>query len=104
MGPDGVRVGPDGEPMRYRLFVRSDSDTSVRSGEFFKNYMAAVGIEAEIKPVDENALFEIIGRGEFDMFEWGWVVEPDPDYQLSTFTCGKRSYEDGGEIYADLSD
>ena len=104
MGPDGVRVGPDGEPMRYRLFVRSDSDTSVRSGEFFKNYMAAVGIEAEIKPVDENTLFEIIGRGEFDMFEWGWVVEPDPDYQLSTFTCGKRSYEDGGEIYADLSD
>lgn len=104
MGPDGVRVGPDGEPMRYRLFVRSDSDTSVKSGEYFKSYLAAIGIEADIKPVDENALFEIIGRGEFDMFEWGWVVEPDPDYQLSTFTCDKRSYEDGGEIYADLSD
>lgn len=104
MGPDGVRIGPDGVPMRYRLFVRSDSDTSVKSGEFFKSYLAAIGIEAEIKPVDENALFEIIGRGEFDMFEWGWVVEPDPDYQLSTFTCDKRSYEDGGEVYADLSD
>lgn len=104
MGPDGVRVGPDGVPMRYRLFVRSDSDTSVKSGEYFKSYLAAIGIEADIKPVDENALFEIIGRGEFDMFEWGWVVEPDPDYQLSTFTCDKRSYEDGGEIYADLSD
>jgi peptide/nickel transport system substrate-binding protein len=104
MGPDGVRIGPDGEPMKYRLFVRSDSDSSVKSGEYFKSYLAAIGIEADIKPVDENALFEIIGRGEFDMFEWGWVVEPDPDYQLSTFTCGKRSYEDGGEIYADLSD
>ena len=104
MGPDGVRVGPDGEPMIYRLFVRSDSDSSVKSGEYFKSYLAAIGIQADIKPVDENALFEIIGRGEFDMFEWGWVVEPDPDYQLSTFTCGKRSYEDGGEVYADLSD
>ena len=104
MGPDGVRVGPDGKPMVYRLFVRSDSDSSVKSGEYFKSYMAAIGIQADIKPVDENALFEIIGRGEFDMFEWGWVVEPDPDYQLSTFTCGKRSYEDGGEVYADLSD
>lgn len=104
MGPDGVRIGPDGVPMKYRLFVRSDSDSSVKSGEYFKSYLAAIGIEADIKPVDENALFEIIGRGEFDMFEWGWVVEPDPDYQLSTFTCGKRSYEDGGEIYADLSD
>lgn len=104
MGPDGVRIGPDGVPMKYRLFVRSDSDSSVKSGEYFKSYLAAIGIEADIKPVDENALFEIIGRGEFDMFEWGWVVEPDPDYQLSTFTCGKRSYEDGGEVYADLSD
>ncbi|MEY3734012.1 MAG: hypothetical protein RL347_1371 [Actinomycetota bacterium] len=104
MGPDGVRVGPDGVPMKYRLFVRSESDSSVKSGEYFKSYLAAIGIEADIKPVDENALFEIIGRGEFDMFEWGWVVEPDPDYQLSTFTCDKRSYEDGGEIYADLSD
>ena len=32
------------------------------------------------------------------------MVESDSDYQLSTFTCAKRSYEDGGEIYADLSD
>ena len=33
------------------------------------------------------------------MFEWGWVVEPDPDYQLSTFTCASRvSYKDGGTI------
>ena len=104
MGPDGIRVGPDGKPMKYRLFVRTDSFSSVTAGEYFKSYLAAVGISAVIKPVDENALFEIIGRGDFDMFEWGWVVEPDPDYQLSTFTCGKRSYKDGGEIYADLSD
>ena len=104
MGPDGIRVGPDGKPMKYRLFVRTDSFSSVTAGEYFKSYLAAVGIQAAIKPVDENALFEIIGRGDFDMFEWGWVVEPDPDYQLSTFTCGKRPYKDGGEIYADLSD
>jgi peptide/nickel transport system substrate-binding protein len=38
------------------------------------------------------------------MFEWGWVVEPDPDYQLSTFTCANRTYKDGGEVYANLSD
>ena len=38
------------------------------------------------------------------MFEWGWVVEPDPDYQLSTFTCDQRSSKDGGTIFAGLSD
>ena len=104
MGPDGIRVGPDGKPMSYRLFVRSDSATSVKAGEYFKSYLADIGIEANIKPVTEDALYEIVGQGNFDMFEWGWVVEPDPDYQLSTFTCAKRSYKDGDTIYADLSD
>ena len=52
----------------------------------------------------EDALTEIIGQGDFDMFEWGWVVEPDPNYQLSTFTCANRSYKDGGQVYANLSD
>jgi len=32
------------------------------------------------------------------------VVEPDPDYQLSTFTCANRSYKDGGSVFANLSD
>ena len=104
MGPDGIRIGPDGKPMSYRLFVRSDSATSVKAGEYFKSYLADIGIEANIKPVTEDALYEIVGQGNFDMFEWGWVVEPDPDYQLSTFTCAKRSYKDGDTIYADLSD
>ncbi|MEK9665232.1 MAG: ABC transporter substrate-binding protein, partial [Candidatus Nanopelagicales bacterium] len=104
MGPDGIRVGPDGKPMSYRLFVRSDSDSSVKAGEYFKSYLAEIGIETNVKAITEDALYELGGRGEFDMFEWGWVVEPDPDYQLSTFTCAKRSYKDGDEIYADLSD
>ena len=104
MGPDGIRIGPDGKPMSYRLFVRSDSATSVKAGEYFTSYLADIGIEANIKPVTEDALYEIVGQGNFDMFEWGWVVEPDPDYQLSTFTCAKRSYKDGDTIYADLSD
>jgi peptide/nickel transport system substrate-binding protein len=38
------------------------------------------------------------------MFEWGWVVEPDPNYQLSTFICANRSYKDAGSILANLSD
>ena len=39
------------------------------------------------------------------MYEWGWVTEPDPDYQASTFTCGQFSYETkGGQIYGGLND
>jgi peptide/nickel transport system substrate-binding protein len=57
-----------------------------------------------VKVIAEDNLTEQIGQGTFDMFEWGWVVEPDPDYQLSTFTCDKRSYQEGGSTLANLSD
>jgi peptide/nickel transport system substrate-binding protein len=54
--------------------------------------------------IASDNLTTLIGEGKFDMFEWGWVVEPDPNYQLSTFTCANRSYKDGDSIYANLSD
>jgi peptide/nickel transport system substrate-binding protein len=103
-GPDGIRQTADGTKLSFRLFARSDSDNSVKSVEFIQGYLKAVGIETEVKAVSSDALTEIIGQGNFDMFEWGWVVEPDPNYQLSTFTCANRSYKDGGEVLANLSD
>ena len=46
----------------------------------------------------------IIGTGDYDIFEWGWIGESDPDYQLSVFTCGQRSYKDSGTVEPGLSD
>ena len=96
--PDGSR------PLRFRLFARQESNTSQQSIQFMQGWLRDIGIATEVKVVEENRLTEIIGQGEFDMFEWGWVVEPDPDYQLSTFTCGSRSYKSGGDVLANLSD
>jgi peptide/nickel transport system substrate-binding protein len=104
VGPDGIRQDATGAPLKFRLFGRSDKATSKKAVEFIKNYLADVGIEATVTLIAEDALTEKVGQGEYDMFEWGWVVEPDPGYQLSTFTCDKRSYEDGGSIVANLSD
>ncbi|MGD9956724.1 MAG: ABC transporter substrate-binding protein [Candidatus Nanopelagicales bacterium] len=104
VGEGGIRQDAQGTKLSFRLFARSDSDNSVKSVEFIKGYLAAVGIETEVKAVSSDALTEIIGQGNFDMFEWGWVVEPDPNYQLSTFTCANRSYKDGDSILANLSD
>ena len=104
VGPDGIRQDATGAPLNFRLFGRSDKATSKKAVEFIKNYLADIGVETTVTLIAEDALTEKIGQGEFDMFEWGWVVEPDPGYQLSTFTCDKRSYEDGGSIVANLSD
>jgi len=104
LGPNGVRQDATGAPLKFRLFGRSDKAASKKAVEFIKNYLADIGVETTVTLIAEDALTEKIGQGEYDMFEWGWVVEPDPGYQLSTFTCDKRSYEDGGSIVANLSD
>lgn len=104
-GGDGIRRMPgNGRPLSFRLFGRSDSATSKQSVAFVQGYLKDVGIATKVSIVAENRLTEVIGNGEYDLFEWGWVVEPDPDYQLSTFTCGQRSTRTGGKLSAGLSD
>jgi peptide/nickel transport system substrate-binding protein len=103
-GSDGVRVGSDGRKLEFRLFGREESEFSKRSVEYIRDWFKAVGVTAVVSIMSEDQLTSVIGQGEYDMFEWGWVVEPDPDFQLSVFTCDQRSYEDGGEIAAGWSD
>lgn len=104
-GADGVRTAPGStKPLVFRLFARQNSQTSQQSAKFIQGWFKEVGVTVTVKVVSEDSLTEIIGRGDFDMFLWGWVVEPDPDYQLSTFTCAKRSYKDGDAVLVNLSD
>jgi peptide/nickel transport system substrate-binding protein len=104
-GKDGIRTMPGGgKPLSFRLYGRSNSQTSQQTVQFVAGWLKDVGIDVKTKIVSEDALTEIIGEGKYDLFEWGWVVEPDPNYQLSTFTCANRSYKDGGQVYANLSD
>lgn len=105
VGEDGIRQDAQGNKLSFRLYWRSDSEESKKSAQFIKGWLAAVGIEIKDKGLAaDGPLTEVIGQGNFDMFEWGWVVEPDPNYQLSTFTCANRSYKDGDSILANLSD
>jgi len=104
-GPDGIRRMPGNDrPLKFRLFGRSDSTTSQQTIPFVRGWLEDIGLDIQAKVVSEDSLTEIIGEGNFDLFEWGWVVEPDPNYQLSTFTCANRSYKDSGSVFANLSD
>ncbi len=104
-GSDGIRRMPDGtHPLVFRLYGRSSSPTSQKTVPFVAGWLKQIGIQANVKIVSEDALTEFIGQGTFDLFEWGWVDAPDPNYQLNVLTCEDRSYKDGGTIYAGLSD
>ena len=91
VGADGLRTLPDGSPIgELRLFSRSDSETSQDVMEFFAEWLSDLGIESELRAVESNNLTKIILDGEFDAFEWGWYVEPDPTSMLSYMTCDQR--------------
>ena len=45
---DGVRETPDGEPLRFRFFLRSESDENQKAGEFIASWLEDLGIETDI--------------------------------------------------------
>jgi peptide/nickel transport system substrate-binding protein len=91
VGSDGWRTLPNGSPIgKLRLFARSDSETSQATMAFFKEWLADVQIDSTVTAMESSKLTNIILDGEYDTFQWGWYVEPDPDSILSYFTCAQR--------------
>lgn len=92
---DGVREMPPGSldpgrPLEFRYFVRSNEQTSVDAAQFIKPWLEEIGIKANVEVVTSGRLGDIINAGEYDMFSWGWIPDPDPDSALSWFTCDQR--------------
>ena len=58
--------------------------------DFFQEWLGDLGIDSEVTAMDSSTLTDVILDGNFDIFQWGWYVEPDPDSMLSYFTCDQR--------------
>jgi peptide/nickel transport system substrate-binding protein len=90
-GSDGFRTLPNGKPIgTLRLAARSDSPTSLNTMTYFKSWLSQLGIKSQVSTYSSSQLTDVILKGNFDAFQWGWYVEPDPDSMLSYMTCGQR--------------
>ena len=88
LGSDGKRTMPDGSPIgTLRLFARSDQKNSVDTMDLFQGWLADIGIDSEVTAMDSSALGDRILEGNYDVMQWDWYVEPDPDGILADFTC-----------------
>ncbi|HEY3905576.1 MAG TPA: ABC transporter substrate-binding protein [Streptosporangiaceae bacterium] len=90
VGPGGIRV-KNGKQLKLRLYFGTDSPTYTQDAPYVKAWLTAIGIDVTVTGMSENTETQDIGNGDYDMFIWGWGVEPNPDFQLSVFTCGQRS-------------
>jgi peptide/nickel transport system substrate-binding protein len=103
---DGVREMPGGgQELRLRYAVRSESPSSQPTAEFVSGWLEDIGIATTQKVYDDGQLTEVIGKGDYDLFVWGWVPFVDPDTMLSYFTCSQVSQdpEDPTNYYNDAS-
>jgi peptide/nickel transport system substrate-binding protein len=91
MGPNGVRVDPtNNKPLEFRLFIRSSDQPSQDMVPFFEGWMQQIGIKIDMTLMDSSKLGDVILAGDYDLFEWGWYPNPDPNYILEIFTCKER--------------
>jgi peptide/nickel transport system substrate-binding protein len=90
---DGVREMPGGgQPLDFRFVLRSESTESATAGEFIAGWLEEIGITTRIDVVTDDKLTDIYISNDFDLYIWGWGVEPDPDFQLSTYTIAECGY------------
>jgi peptide/nickel transport system substrate-binding protein len=92
---DGVRETPPGSldpgrPLEFRYFVRTDEQSSVDAAPFVAKWLEQIGIKADVESMSSGRLGDIINEGNYDLFSWGWIPDPDPDSALSWFLCSSR--------------
>jgi peptide/nickel transport system substrate-binding protein len=98
---NGVRE-KDGLELKLRFFDRSTGDASVTT-EFIVDWLADVGIATEVETYDDDTLTAILGKGEYDLFTWGWVPFVDPDTVLSYFLTSQVTTDPDAAGYNDAN-
>ena len=95
VGPNGVRVAPDGKPLQFRLGIHSDDATDAAIAPYLREWMSAIGIKLDVNAMSFDQLNNNLAKGDWDMLMDGWSTGPDPTYLLSIQTCGTLPLDDG---------
>jgi peptide/nickel transport system substrate-binding protein len=94
-GADGIRKGPDGRPLTFRLVGHNNYSYDAQDADYIKRWLADIGIGVDVQMLSGNRLNEVTSAGDYDMAFSTWAVNPDPDAVLALHTCGQRPNPDG---------
>jgi peptide/nickel transport system substrate-binding protein len=85
---NGVRNLPNGgKDIVLRYAVRSESSIAKPVAEFVTGWLKQIGIGTTTKTYSDSQLTSVVGKGDYDLFTWGWTPFVDPDPELSYFQC-----------------
>jgi peptide/nickel transport system substrate-binding protein len=103
---DGIREMPGGgRALKFRYAVRSEGNAGEPTAELISGWLRQIGIATTQKVYDDSRLTTVIGKGDYDLFVWGWTPFVDPDPMLSYFTCDQVSSDpkDAENYYNDAN-
>jgi peptide/nickel transport system substrate-binding protein len=88
---DGIREMPGGgRPLDFRYYVRTVNENTVKAAPFIQDWLRQIGIKTEVTALTDGRLTDEINAGTYDLFQWDWLPDPDPDSLLAYFTCDQR--------------
>ncbi len=97
-----LRVDPaTGKTLDFRFFSRSSDQPSQDIVPYVADWLGQIGIKIEAQTITSGKLGNVILDGNYDLFEWGWYPNPDPNYILDVFSCGQRPPGDGTYLNSD---
>jgi peptide/nickel transport system substrate-binding protein len=97
-----LRVDPaTGKTLDFRFYSRSSDQPSQDIVPYVADWLGQIGIKIEPQTITSGKLGNVILDGNYDLFEWGWYPNPDPNYILDVFDCGQRPPGDGTYLNSD---
>ena len=78
---NGIRIGPEGKPMKFEISVIAGWSDWVRACQVISRNLREVGIDAKVKAYDFTGWFEKVQRGEFEL-SIGWADDGPTPYRV----------------------
>ncbi len=94
------------QPLKHALRrALGEHRVSAPIAEFITGWLKEIGIATTQKTYDDGQLTELIGKGDYDMFVWGWtpVRRPGHDAVVLHVRPGRQDPDDPTNYYNDAS-
>ena len=99
-GSNGLRTMPKGGPeagrtLSFRLYAPTERAHYGQSAQYLTQWLRQVGIEIKNTGMADSQIGDRVSAGKYDLFLGGWILDPDPDFQLSIQICDARPDAEG---------